>query len=149
MEKEINIIENVIEAISILNKTDDYLEGLNDKLSECDLVTSDLEHIIENNDLRNINLTVLFNEFQSNLLKRRKIKNNLALNIYLKNNRQKLQEKTNREFLIQGLKKIEEQTGDSKNYKNRKITDDTMEKINTVNTKKKVGRPKKEIKEGE
>ena len=121
MEKEINIIENVIEAISILNKTDDYLEGLNDKLSECDLVTSDLEHIIENNDLRNINLTVLFNEFQSNLLKRRKIKNDLALNIYLKNNRQKLQEKTNREFLIQGLKKIEEQTGDSKNYKNRKI----------------------------
>lgn len=149
MEKEINVIENIIQAVSILNKTDDYLEILSDKLSECDLITSDLEHIIENSNLQSINLPVLFNELQKNLLKRRKIKNDLALNIYLKNNRQKLQEKTNREFLIQGLRKIEEQTSDSKTYKNRKITDDTMKKINTVSIKKKVGRPKKEIKEGE
>ena len=47
MENSINIIDNLIEAISILNKTDEYLENLGDRLSECDQLKSDFEHIIE------------------------------------------------------------------------------------------------------
>lgn len=49
MEGEnINIIDNIIQAVSILNKTDEYLESLTNRLSECDSLVSDYEHFIEN-----------------------------------------------------------------------------------------------------
>ena len=147
MENSINIIDNLIEAISILNKTDEYLENLGDRLSECDQLKSDFEHIIENSNLQDVNLQFLFNEFQKDLLDRRKIKNDIALNTYLKKNSNKLQEKANRAFLIQGLKNVEKQTSDSTDYKNRIIPEDMLQKIKTIETvNRKRGRPKKEAK---
>ena len=40
-EENINIIENIIQAVSILNKTDEYLESLVTRLSECDSLSQE------------------------------------------------------------------------------------------------------------
>lgn len=144
MKTDIDVIDNIIQAISILNKTDEYLEGLTCKLSECDQMKSDFEHIVENNKCENINLQLFFNEFQKCLLNRRKVKKDLALNNYYKNNISKLREKSNREFLIQGLKSIDNEKSDSNDYQNRILTDDILESFKNQE-KPKRGRPKKEI----
>ena len=145
MKADIDVIDNIIQAISILNKTDEYLEGLACKLSKCDQMKSDFEHIVENNKCESINLQLFFNEFQKCLLNRRKIKKDLSLSVYYKNNIAKLQEKNNREFLIQGLKNVDNKT-DSNDYQNRILTDDILENFKNQE-KPKRGRPKK-AKEG-
>ena len=141
MKTDIDVIDNIVQAISILNKTDEYLEGLACKLSECDQMKSDFEHIVENNKCESINLQLFFNEFQKCLLNRRKIKKDLSLSVYYKNNIAKLQEKNNREFLIQGLKNVDNKT-DSNDYQNRILTDDILESFKNQE-KPKRGRPKK------
>lgn len=143
MKTDIDVIDNIVQAISILNKTDEYLEGLNCKLSECDQMKSDFEHIVENNKCENINLQLFFNEFQKCLLNRRKVKKDLSLSVYYKNNIAKLQEKDNREFLIQGLKNVDNKT-DSNDYQNRILTDDILKSFKQQE-KPKRGRPKKEV----
>lgn len=142
MKTDIDVIDNIVQAISILNKTDEYLEGLACKLSECDQMKSDFEHILENNKCENINLQLFFNEFQKCLLKRRKVKKDLSLSVYYKNNIAKLQEKDNREFLTQGLKNVDNKTN-SNDYQNRILTDDILENLKNKE-KPKRGRPKKE-----
>ena len=146
MKTDIDVIDNIVQAISILNKTDEYLEGLACKLSECDQMKSDFEHIVENNKCESINLQLFFNEFQKCLLNRRKIKKDLSLSVYYKNNIAKLQEKNNREFLIQGLKNVNSKT-DSYDYKNRILTSDIINKFEADEVTHKRGRPKK-AKEG-
>ena len=54
--QDIDIIGNLIEAISILNKTDEYLENLVNMLSECDSLKSDYENLIENTPNEEVNL---------------------------------------------------------------------------------------------
>ena len=41
-----DILDNLIQAVSILNKTEEYLESLPNRLSECDSIISDYEHFI-------------------------------------------------------------------------------------------------------
>lgn len=144
--KEINVIDNIIQAISILNKTDDYLEKLVGNLSDCDKLNSDFEHIIENYDLEKIDLKKLYVQMQMNYNRRRKIKKDMQINIYYKNNIAKLGISTQREFLIQGLKNL---TGKlDTEYKERLLTDEHLSKLlikEEVNVAKRGrGRPKKE-----
>lgn len=86
MEGEnINIIENIIQAVSILNKTDEYLESLTTRLSECDSLISDYEHFIESTPLDEVNLEKLYQDMQSNFMKRRIIKNDMFIGNNYKN----------------------------------------------------------------
>ena len=71
MEGEINIIENLIQAVSILNKTDEYLDSLNDRLSEYDSLNSDFEHFIEFTPIEKVNLKELYTFMQQTYQKRR------------------------------------------------------------------------------
>ncbi len=143
MEKE-NIIDGIIQAISILNKIDDYLDGLSTKLSECDSLISDYEHFIENTPIEEVNLEELYLNMQSNFAKRRIIKNNISLNSSYKNLTSKLNNSTNREFLIQNLKNIQAKLGTK--YHNRVLTQEDLDKFKRIDVeevKKKRGRPKK------
>lgn len=60
--ENINIIENIIQAVSILNKTDEYLESLATRLSECDSLVSDYEHFIESTPINEVNLEKLYQD---------------------------------------------------------------------------------------
>lgn len=148
MEGEnINIIENIIQAVSILNKTDKYLESLTTRLSECDSLVSDYEHFIESTPINEVNLEKLYQDMQNNFMKRRVIKNNMAINDNYKNLTSRLNNIANREFLIQNLKNTQSKIGTK--YHNRILKQEDIEKLKDFQTveKKKRGRPKK-LKEG-
>ncbi len=148
MEGEnINIIENIIQAVSILNKTDEYLESLTTRLSECDSLASDYEHFIENTPIEQVNLKKLYQDMQNNFVKRRTIKNNITINDNYKNLTSRFNNATNREFLIQNLKNTQSKIGTK--YHNRLLTNEEVEKLKEIQIeeKKRRGRPKK-VKEG-
>lgn len=133
-----DIIENLVQAVSILNKTEEYLESLPDRLSECDSLISDYEHLIENNDTSEIDLKKLYNEMKNVLNKRRIVKNNLTLRDNYKNMVARLNNTTNREFFIQNMKNAQSKLG--LKYHNRILTEDEIEQLKT----KKRGRPRKQ-----
>lgn len=148
MEGEnINIIENIIQAVSILNKTDEYLESLVVRLSKYDSLVSDYEHFIESTPINEVNLEKLYQDMQNNFMKRRVIKNNMAINDNYKNLTSRLNNIANREFLIQNLKNTQSKIGTK--YHNRILKQEDIEKLKDFQTveKKKRGRPKK-LKEG-
>lgn len=143
--EKINIIDNIIQAISILNKTDEYLESLTNRLSECDSLVSDYEHFIENTPIDEVDLKKLYQNMQDNFIKRRNVKNDMAINDNYKNLTAKLNNIRNREFLIQDLKNVQSKLG--KKYYNRILKDEDIEELKRVEEIKKRGRPKK-TKEG-
>lgn len=148
MNGEISVVENIIHAISILNKTDEYLDSLNDRLSECDSLNSDLEHLIEFTPIEKVNLKELYSVMQKIYLKRRKIKNDMTINKIYKNNISKLQESGNMEILVQYMKTTENKN-DNLTYTNRILNDELLKKIIISEEQKRGrGRPKKTKEEG-
>lgn len=144
-ENNVNILDNIIRAISILNKTDEYLESLTSRLSECDSLVSDYEHFIESTPIDEVDLKKLYQNMQENFIKRRNIKNDMAINNNYKNLTARLNNITNREFLIQSLKNTQSKLGTK--YHNRILKNEDIEELKKIEEKKKRGRPKK-VKEG-
>lgn len=145
--KDINIVDSVTNAVSLLNNIEKYMNSLDEALSNCDKLNSDFEHLIENENLEEINLKALFSKMQELYTQRRKIKQDKSLAVYFQNNSMKLNSSSNREFLVQGLKTLENKI--DTNYNNRVLSDDDIKVIMSKETvKKKRGRPRK-IKEGE
>lgn len=145
--KDINIVDSVTNAVSLLNNIEKYMNSLDEALSNCDKLNSDFEHLIENENLEEINLKALFSKMQELYTQRRKIKQDKSLAVYFQNNSMKLNSSSNREFLVQGLKTLENKM--DTNYNNRVLSDDDIKVIMSKETvKKKRGRPRK-IKEGE
>ena len=124
IKEEINIVDNIIQAVSILNKTEEYIEQLDDKLSEFDKLNSDFEHLIENEDINNINLKELYTKMQNLYLSRRKVKQDKSIGVYFKNNSLKLNIKTNRQMLVQGLKTVTDKLNTT--YTNRILTEEDI-----------------------
>jgi len=137
-----DIVENLIQAVSILNKTEEYLESLPDRLSECDSLISDYEHLIENNDITEIDSKKLFAEMKAVLNKRRIVKNNLTLRDNYKNMVARLNNTTNREFFIHNMKTAQSKLG--LKYHNRILTEEEVEQLKIIEITKKRGRPKKQ-----
>ena len=123
----IDVIGNIIQAVSILNKTDEYLESLTDRLSECDSLISDYEHFIEKTPLEEIDLQKLYSDMKSNFEKRRVIKNDMTISNNYKNMVSRFNNITNREFLIQSLKNIQSKLGTK--YHNRILKQEDIEKL--------------------
>lgn len=140
--ENINIIDNLIQAISILNKTDEYLESLNDELSKCDSLRSDYEHFIENMEIDKVDLVKLFLSMQEVLKQRRIIKNDMALKENYKSSINRLNNIKNREFLIQDIKNTQSRLGVK--YHNRILKEKDVNDLILKENKKKRGRPKKE-----
>lgn len=140
IKEEINIVDNIIQAVSILNKTEEYIEQLDDKLSEFDKLNSDFEHLIENADINNVNLKELYTKMQNLYLSRRKVKQDKSIGVYFTNNSLKLNIKTNRQMLVQGLKTVTDKLNTT--YTNRILTEEDIKEL-TEPVKRKPGRPKK------
>lgn len=136
-KKDIDVIENIIQAISILNGMDNYLESLPNELSYYDSINCDYIHFIENTPVEDVNLKKLYLDMQKNLQKRRCIKRNLAIKDNYNNVRGKLINESQREFIIPALKNAVERYNHE--YVNRILTDKNIEDLKI----KKRGRPKK------
>lgn len=150
MEEEkinINIIDNVIQAISILNKLDEYVEGLVNRLSICDSLVSDFEHFIENTPIEEVNLKKLYQKMQDNFKERRIIKDDIIIKETYKTQIARLNNSNNREFLVQNLKNTQQRIG--LKYKNRILTQEEVQELKNkediLPQIRKRGRPKKEV----
>lgn len=142
MKGEINVVETLVKAVSILNNLDEYLESLDNGLSECDSLISDYEHFIENMEVEKTNLKTLFLNMKAIFKKRRIIKCDMALRENYKKLSMRLNNSTNREFLIQDIKSSESKLGSK--YHNRILKEADLKSLSLEN-KPKRGRPKKEV----
>jgi hypothetical protein len=122
-----DLIEEIKIAVDKLNEVDDYASSLADKLSIEDKKTCDLLHYIENNKLTTSECYRVIKEIKSIRIDRRKIKNDMELSTTLNNNKNKLQLKENRVFLINELHKKNKQLNTK--YSNRYYTNEDLQKI--------------------
>lgn len=142
----VDIVDNLIQAVSLLDKTDEYLESLNDRLSKCDSLKSDYEHLLENIDVTELNLQKYISDFQECLRQRRKIKKDFQVGQHLKSNIGKINSKDNRDLLLSGIKSYVK-TQSKHYYTNNILTDDDIKILTHKEEKRKRGRPRK-VKEG-
>lgn len=142
MKGEISVIDNLIQAVSILNNMDKYLESLSDGLSECDSLTSDYEHFIENTPIEQVDLKKLYLNMQEVFKKRRIIKDNITLRDNYKNLNSRLNNSANREILVQQMKNAQSKLGTK--YHNRILKQEQINNlIIDLENKRRPGRPKK------
>lgn len=83
MKEQINIVDNIIQAISILNKTEEYLGSLGNRLSECDNLNNAFYHFIEMTPIEKVNLEKLYLIMQENLKTRRQMIQELELKMVI------------------------------------------------------------------
>ena len=111
------LLESIKNSVEILNNTDEYINTLNDKLSEYDLRTTDLLHIIENEKINSSQCWRILKELKNVRNERRKVKNNMAIAHVFEKHRNKLINKDNRLMLMAELFKAEKSLGIKYNYK--------------------------------
>ena len=108
-------IEEVINAIDILNKFEDRKSILISNLSDLDLEEQDLLHYIETEKFNAVEGYKLSKKIKEIRLERRKVKNELALINIFQQNSNKLINLENRRFLITTLGKESKKLINSKN----------------------------------
>lgn len=139
MEKTVDVIENLVQAISVLNKTEEYFQSLDGELSKCDSSLANYEHFIEFKNINEVNLKELFTQMQEIYNKRRVVKNDITLRATFELHRSKLNNIANREMFVQFMKNAKAKIPNTYTYD--LISNENMAKLCTV---KKVGRPRKD-----
>lgn len=120
--KEFDIFNSVRIAVSFLDDTDNYIDTLTKKLSECDCRLSDLYHFAEDNKMDTSQRYAFVTELQNVLKKRRKIKKDMSIGAVYKNETTKLNNKENRMMLIADINKRVNQL--KTKYKNHIYSDE-------------------------
>ena len=115
-----DIVEEITNAIKILDEVEVYTEGLCEALSNQDQKTSDLLHYIENNNINAAQSCHLIKEIKKVRIERRKIKNDMEIARAFKDNIGKLINTENRKMILSKLHKTSKQL--ESEYKNRIYT---------------------------
>ena len=122
-----NVIEELKEAVSIINKVDEYKDSLVDRLSEQDKKLSDLLHYIENNKLSTAQCYRIVKEIKKQREIRRKVKNDMNILSTYDKHINKLLNKNNRSMLLAELYKVDKRL--QAEYKNRTYTDEELKEL--------------------
>ena len=122
-----NVIEELKEAVSIINKVDEYKDSLVDRLSEQDKKLSDLLHYIENNKLSTAQCYRIVKEIKKQREIRRKVKNDMNILSTYDKHINKLLNTNNRSMLLAELYKVDKRL--QAEYKNRTYKDDELEEL--------------------
>ncbi len=115
-----DIVEEITNAIKILDEVEVYTESLCEALSNQDQKTSDLLHYIENNNINAAQSCHLIKEIKKVRIERRKIKNDMEIARAFKDNIGKLINTENRKMILSKLHKTSKQL--ESEYKNRIYT---------------------------
>lgn len=115
-----DIVEEITNAIKILDNVEVYTESLCEALSNQDQKTSDLLHYIENNNINAAQSCHLIKEIKKVRMERRKIKNDMEIARAFKDNVGKLINTENRKMILSKLHKTSKQL--ESEYKNRIYT---------------------------
>lgn len=122
-----NVIEELKEAVSIINKVDEYKDSLVDRLSEQDKKLSDLLHYIENNKLSTAQCYRIVKEIKKQREIRRKVKNDMNILSTYDKHINKLLNTNNRSMLLAELYKVDKRL--QAEYKNRLYTEEEINEI--------------------
>lgn len=122
-----NIVEELTNAIKILDKVEEYTDGLCEALSNEDQRISDLLHYIENNNINAAQSCHLIKEIKKVRIERRKIKNDMELARAYKDNINKLMNTDNRKMILAKLNKTSKQL--ETEYQNRVYSDTELTEI--------------------
>jgi len=123
----VNIVEELTNAIKILDKVEEYTDGLCEALSNEDQRISDLLHYIENNNINAAQSCHLIKEIKKVRIERRKIKNDMELARAYKDNINKLMNTDNRKMILAKLNKTSKQL--ETEYQNRVYSDTELTEI--------------------
>ncbi len=117
-----DIISDLKQVITVLDKFDNYRESYPEKVSKVDNKLNDLYHYIENNTLTTNQRYRIVGEIQKIRKERRILKNAGSLLNYYQKNIGKLNNTNNRKFLLSGINQVNKSL-DLK-YKNRVYSDE-------------------------
>lgn len=126
-----NVLENIKEAVELLNEVDEYnreLNGENGLISTCDKKIDFWEHYLELEDLKVTEAYNINKEIKKQRMLRRKYKNDAELIKLFKDNEAKLQNAGHREILVTQLHKTETKQKNLK-YSYNAYTEDEIHNI--------------------
>ncbi len=122
-----DIISDLKQVITVLDKFDNYRENYPEKVSKVDNKLNDLYHYIENNSLTTNQRYRIVGEIQKIRKERRTLKNAGSLLNYYQKNIGKLNNTNNRKFLLSGINQVNKSLG--LKYKNRVYSDEELKNI--------------------
>lgn len=135
------IFTKIKEAVVVLDQIDDMISTQPSELQRIDYELSDWYHYIENNEIPVESSQKIIEEIKRLRKIRRSLHNEHEIEKTYMNNSSKMMGNNTRGILLAEINKTLKQLNSE--YKNRVLTEETIEEV--LNTKKKRGRPRKEI----
>ena len=134
------LVDKITQAVKILDEIDEMISTQGQELQKIDLELSDLYHFIENNNVTDNTSVKLIERIKQLRLKRRSLQREYEIENAYKNNSSKMMGNGTRSFLLNTIKQTVKNLNSE--YKNRVLTDEDIEKLQSTE-KKKRGRPPK------
>ena len=134
------LVDKITQAVKILDEIDEMISTQGQELQKIDLELSDLYHFIENNNVTDNTSVKLIERIKQLRLLRRSLQREYEIENAYKNNSSKMMGNGTRSFLLNTIKQTVKNLNSE--YKNRVLTDDDIEKLQSTE-KKKRGRPPK------
>lgn len=134
------LVDKITQAVKVLDEIDEMISTQGQELQKIDLELSDLYHFIENNNVTDNTSVKLIERIKQLRLKRRSLQREYEIENAYKNNSSKMMGNGTRSFLINTIKQTVKNLNSE--YKNRVLTDEDIEKLQSTE-KKKRGRPPK------
>ena len=134
------LVDKITQAVKILDEIDEMISTQGQELQKIDLELSDLYHFIENNNVTDNTSVKLIERIKELRLKRRSLQREYEIENAYKNNSSKMMGNGTRSFLLNTIKQTVKNLNSE--YKNRVLTDEDIEQLQSTE-KKKRGRPPK------
>lgn len=113
----IEMVESIKKSCEMLNDMEEYSNTLNERLSEYDLKTADLLHLIENERLNSSQCWRVLKELKTIRNERRKVKQDMQISYTFEKHKNKLVNKDNRIMLMTEIFKCQKNLGNNYKYK--------------------------------
>ena len=111
------MVESIQKSCEMLNEIEEYSQSLNDRLSEYDLRTADILHLIENEKLNSSQCWRVLKELKEIRNERRKVKQDMSIAYVFEKHKNKLVNKDNRIMLMTEIFKCQKNLGSNYKYK--------------------------------
>ena len=134
------LVDKITQAVKILDEIDEMISTQGQELQKIDLELSDLYHFIENNNVTDNTSVKLIERIKQLRLKRRSLQREYEIENAYKNNSSKMMGNGTRSFLLNTIKQTVKNLNSE--YKNRVLTDEDIQNLQSTE-KKKRGRPPK------
>lgn len=134
------LVDKIIQAVKILDEIDEMISTQGQELQKIDLELSDLYHFIENNNVTDDTSVKLIDRIKYLRLIRRSLQREYEIEKSYKDNSSKMMGTNSRPFLLSTIKQTVKNLNTE--YKNRVLTEEDIQNLQTTE-KKKRGRPPK------